>query len=211
MCREALRILSDAEKQLRSCNDRSTWLTAAFLQFSQMGAATTTTELVSPINRNVTHDQEKAVIPSQAPKDSMDPQMVSTRKNIVGSTRIQCMGRKSEAGRFLKANLQLDVVSHNSVICSSPSRLSMGNRVYPCNNQSSSPCEGEGIMPSPKSGGRVDLELINSGTNRYSLEQNSAASVDNIWRKVLGSTRSNVIKQLLRAEGRFLSLSVSEG
>ncbi|KAH7302507.1 hypothetical protein KP509_23G075900 [Ceratopteris richardii] len=32
--RQALRILSEAEKQLRSCNNKTTWLTAALLQFS---------------------------------------------------------------------------------------------------------------------------------------------------------------------------------
>jgi hypothetical protein len=48
-------------------------------------------------------------------------------------------------------------------------------------------------------------------SNTGSAEQQAVGSVDKIWRKVLGSTRSNVINQLLRAEGRFLSLSVTDG
>jgi hypothetical protein len=151
---------------------------------------------------------EKVIVPTTIASkddDGADPLATSAVKNIVGSTRAHCLSRKSsDGGRSLHkaGTLQPDVVGHGNMICCSPSRLSMGSRVHPCNNRSSSVCEAEGAMAGAAK---------STNSDRNSVEQQAVGSVDNIWRKVLGSTRSNVIKQLLRAEGRFLSLSVTDG
>lgn len=192
--RQALRILSDAERQLRSCTDRTTWLTAAFLQFSQIDPSNAppyslgTSVTQSPVNFFDT--SEKETVEGDAKWDSHSPQHAE-RMDRGDQKRLD-----SQSNPF-----------------SSPL---IGNKVHPCNQSPKSAADVDDARTITMAGASkppVVPRASTSGVNRAEQKQASTmstCSMDSIWKKVLDSSRSNVTKQLLRGEAKLLSLSVTE-
>ena len=108
----ALRVLSDVEKQLRSCSDRTTWLTAAFLQLANPDS------LSLPSSRGTSVTRSPGAFRDQSDKDAPN------------SGRRHSWGGKERDSRF---PFQLEYapgepLSKNIDGCGP----SMGKRVYPC-------------------------------------------------------------------------------
>lgn len=182
---QALRVLSDSEKQLRSCSDRTTWLTAAFLQFAS--------------NNACSHpSSSRGTSVTQSPTVFLD----ANEKETLNS---DCTGRRRSWGGKEKwdsdAPLQLDC-AQGQFLCENSSGPYVDNRIYPCDH-------------SPQSCTSVDEKAVCGVPGTTSLSGRSKPSnlnpytMDEVWQKVLHGS-SNVLKQLLQGEGRLVSLSVTE-
>ncbi|KAH7429963.1 hypothetical protein KP509_09G075500 [Ceratopteris richardii] len=195
--RQALKVLSDAERQLRTCSDRTTWLTAAFLQFSQPNTLN---------NANMTlisHD----VSQSQGPINLSD---TSEKETMVGNEKLESETSSQQHERAMSRGNSKK--GHSQSIL--PSGHLIGSKVHPCSI-------------SPKSKINDDLRTMVSSDNRSALpgrvfsgSNNSeqmqvvknprAYSMESIWKKVLANSRSSVVKQLLQGGTKLISISVTE-
>lgn len=186
--RQALKILSDAERQLRSCTDRTTWLTAAFLQFSQSDPSSATpyslgTSITqSPVNFFDT--SEKETPEGDAKWESHSSPQLSER----------AYGGDQKRGHSQS-------VPHSGPL--------VGSKVYPCSHspRSATTDVDDARTVSGASKPPVVPRPFSSGVSTTNM---SSCSMDSIWRKVLENSHSNVVKQLLRGEAKLVSLSVTE-
>ncbi|KAH7299723.1 hypothetical protein KP509_24G026300 [Ceratopteris richardii] len=77
---EALRVLSDLEKQLRSCTDRTTWVTAAFLQLAGNSSCPGS-------SRSTSMPQSPKLLLGGADKDILNPSSTGRRCSWGGNER----------------------------------------------------------------------------------------------------------------------------
>ncbi|MCO5591358.1 hypothetical protein L7F22_045340 [Adiantum nelumboides] len=189
--RQALKILSEAERQLRSCTDRTTWLTAAFLQFSQTDPSTATpcslgTSIAqSPVNFFDT--SEKETVEGDAKWESHSSPQIS---------------EKAYRGDYKRGHSQS--VPHSGPL--------IGSKVHPCSHSPKSATDVDDVRAmSGASRPPIVPRAFPSGLNNSDQRQVSTnMPIDSIWRKVVENSRSNVVKQLLRGEAKLVSLSVTE-
>lgn len=213
--RQALRVLSEAEKQLRSCSDRTTWLTAAFLQFapsdsgllppSSLGTSVTQ----SPVNFLDTSEKETLELDYTGTRQSWDAE---DKWDSRSQLQLQYMSASNGGPSNMDGVMHKRLDTHNHHFSSSFT----GNKIYPCDQ---SPQSGL-IAKEMKVGATGNLpsdapRTYSSGVSKSDHREISTLSpctMDNIWTKVLEGSRSNVnvLKQLLRGEGKLLSLSVTE-
>ncbi|KAH9330643.1 hypothetical protein KI387_002751, partial [Taxus chinensis] len=208
--RRALRILSEAEKQLRASNDRTTWLTAALLQFAPgrsllLPNSTGTSVIQSPITlRNM---NERGVLyfdsPTRQKWEEKNPDshleqldlMTMTKPGMAkinGSTKtlsfMNCHGEKK--GRPIS---NLHVCNQTLDYSPASSGFVGGFTVH----------ERVGCLPLNKDdcGESCQTEIKHIDKNK----------LDEIWKRTIEECRSGTLKQLLQTEGKLVSVSAAEG
>ncbi|MCO5554892.1 hypothetical protein L7F22_008430 [Adiantum nelumboides] len=178
--KQALKILSDAEKQLRSCSDRTTWLTAAFLQFAP---------------------NEPCLLPSSSRGTSVVPSPMT----LFETSEKETLDPKSWGGDerwdpFLQHQPEAAPSSPRG-----PCRIeSVIQRHYNSNHDNDSGTFFQDCEISVRASGRL-RETFHRESNTA-----SPCTMDSIRKKVLKGTRSNMLRQLLQEESRLVSIAVNE-
>ncbi|KAL3700077.1 hypothetical protein R1sor_018099 [Riccia sorocarpa] len=193
--RQALKILSEAEKQLRTSSDQATWLTAAILQFapdrSYQPSSVETSVLASPVAQlNDTSEKEtvgESVHPwtseEQYPYNGDDNRDI--RDGGDGPKRSDGMSSYVEAKVYPAESPLVTGVS------TSPGDRRSGR---PSNARSDEP-----LLP-----GSID----DLAQKDYTVM--SQRKLEEVWQRVIQGSRSNVSKQLLQGRGKLLSLLLAE-
>lgn len=183
-------ILSEAEKQLRSCSDRTTWLTAAFLQFAPKEPC-----LLPSSSRGTSVTESPITFVDIIEKETLDPASATTRLLSWGGDEgweSHSLSKKDHANGGLQ-KLTDNHTPHFSGAFSD-------NRIHPCDQSPQSRTSKR----ERQSSGRAS-----PGTGENTTM--SPSTMDGIWRKVLQGNRSNGLKQILQGKGKLVSLSVTEG
>eukprot|EP01018_Ginkgo_biloba_P023092 Gb_02960 [translate_table: standard] len=200
--RRALKILADAEKQLRVSNDQTTWLTAALLQFGSgrshlVPTSSGNSVTQSPValkERNLKGllyfdssarqvlDKEKQF---EAPLEQLDSKMMSKSR----------MGKKNHS--LKKSNF---MYYHEA------------NKGVPVSNIEA---QTHILDYSPVLSGRgrdlpIDID-DNSESGQTEFSCMSPGKLDDIWRRTIEECRSNTVGQFLHAQGKLVSVSMGEG
>lgn len=192
--KQVLMILSEAEKQLRSCSDRTTWLTAAFLQFAPKEPC-----LLPSSSRGTSVTQSPITLVGTSEKETLDPDSATTRLSWGGDERWESHSlSKKDHPDSLQGALKLDGGLQKQTDNHVPhfSGPFSDNRIHPC-DQSPQSRTSKG-------------EIQSAGTDQRENSTMSASTMDSIWRKVLQGSRSNGLKQILQGKGKLVSLSVTE-
>ncbi|KAJ6830337.1 protein STICHEL-like 4 [Iris pallida] len=175
--RQALKTLSEAEKQLRMSNDKSTWLTAALLQLAPDQQYTLPTSSTysslnhSPIGVNCTSQRD-------LPRNSADG-----REDLLSSDRgllRAAVGNPSNTGAnsLVQDNRKRGITSYI-----------IGKR------------NGDNALESPI---RYAEATITNGGSKCGR---SCKDYERIWRVVLDNVQSETVKQFLFQEGNLISVS----
>ncbi|KAI5064851.1 hypothetical protein GOP47_0019546 [Adiantum capillus-veneris] len=183
---QALKVLSDLEKQLRSCSDRTTWLTAAFLQLASNNSHPSS-------SRGTSVAQSPAAFLNTSERETL---------NFDGAARRYSWGGKEKWD--VHDLLQMDLQQEHSQ-CENSSGLYMDNRIYPCDHspQSVTSIDEKAVC---KLQGRTARDTPDDNCSTL-----SPCSMNEIWQKVVYGSSSNGLKQLLQGEGKLVSLSIAEG
>ncbi|MCO5567674.1 hypothetical protein L7F22_021368 [Adiantum nelumboides] len=178
---QALKVLSDLEKQLRSCSDGTTWLTAAFLQLASNNSHPSS-------SRGTSIAQSPATVLNASERDTL---------NFDGAGRRYSWGGKEKWDSH--EPLQLDDQREHS-LCENSSGPYMDNRIYPCDHspQSVTSFNEKAVCKLPGRTHNDDCSTL------------SPRSVNEIWQKVVHGNSSDVLKQLLQ-ESKLVSLCIAEG
>lgn len=191
--RRALKILSEAEKQLRVSNDQTTWLIAALLQFGcgrslllPTSAGTSVTQ--SPVA--VKERNENGFLYSDSSsRQVLDKQQFGTSLEQLDSTVL-----KSSAGNKNNSLKKAQIMYSNE-----------GNKGTQIHASGCSPVLGgcEGNFP----------RSINDNSDAAQPELSclSPAKLDDIWRRTIEECRSNTLRQLLHTQAKLVSVFIGEG
>eukprot|EP00250_Pteridium_aquilinum_P018606 c24136_g1_i1 orf=399-3839(-) len=199
--KQVLKILSEAEKQLRSCSDRTTWLTAAFLQFAPKESCHQPS-----LSQGTSVTQSPITLVDTSKKEMLDPDF-TTRLSWGGDEKwdSRSLSRKDYTGS-LQGGSKLDGGQQKQMDnCGHHFSGPFGdNRIHPCD-----------LSPQSRSSipERQSVGYASPGNGRTAQRKGSTMSpstVDSIWKKVLQGSRSNSLKQLLHGKGKLVSLSVTE-
>ncbi|XP_022724655.1 protein STICHEL-like isoform X2 [Durio zibethinus] len=180
--KDALKLLSEAEKQLRVSSDRSTWFTATLLQLGSLPSS------------DLTQSGRGWRQSSKTTKD--DP----------SSTSREAIAYKEKSGTLYVPWKSTSPASlHKSVNGNSNHQVELVPRIdgYGSNSK---PSYGR-IMNSGALPAACDNNL---GGNMILACQNSE-KLDDIWAKCIDKCHSKTLRQLLHANGKLLSLSEDEG
>lgn len=185
--RIAMKTLSEAEKQLRTSNDRTTWLIAALLQlgpdrsFMFPGSCVGTSVTQSPIalDENEAADFEHRSSGRQTWTDRDAQNLASNNKS----------GHSYGAYEHEKAHWTQETV-HGKAL---PDRSSM---------QAETPSKPSKGLEKP----HFEVELLDESINSL-----SPSKLNDIWCKVVERCQSNPLRQLLYASVKLISISISEG
>ncbi|CAM6067633.1 unnamed protein product [Sphagnum tenellum] len=208
--RQALKILLESEKQLRVSHDRPTWLTAALLQFapdrSYVPSSVDTSMAPSPI----AFETLETVIP----REPYTPRLANFRDIEV----------HRHQAHYRHPQLQPQM-SHMAYYQNEEERLqsltpSEGRRCVQSVIAQSEAKVHPAHSPLLKARNSSSEEVLQSSSNLlYDGHQVLAKSCDfhllghgelkDLWTKVLHSYRSDVLRQLMQAEGSLVSLSVA--
>jgi DNA polymerase III gamma/tau subunit len=210
--RQALKILLESEKQLRVSHDRPTWLTAALLQFapdrSYVPSSVDTSMAPSPI----AFETLETVIPRE-PYTPRLPNFrdIEVHRHQAHYRHPQLQPQMSHMAYYQNEEERLQSLTPSegrrcvqSVIAQSEAK------VHPAHS------------PLLKARNSSSEEVLQSSSNLlYDGHQVLAKSCDfhllghgelkDVWTKVLHSYRSDVLRQLMQAEGSLVSLSVANG
>lgn len=188
--RQALRILSEAEKQLRTSSDQPTWLTAALLQFapdrSYQPSSVETSVLASPVAQLNDTSEKETVGESVQPWTSEEQIHFNPDDSRDGGD-----GRRRNSGTYVEAKVHPAESPLATGVSTSPGERRSGR---PSNARSDEP-----LLP-----GCID-DLTQKD---YTVM--SQRKLDEVWQRVIQGCRSNVLKQLLQAQGKLLSLLLAE-
>ncbi|CAI9087836.1 OLC1v1022016C1 [Oldenlandia corymbosa var. corymbosa] len=176
--RQALKTLSEAEKQLRMANDRLTWLTAALLQLapdrqyvlpSSSGDTSFNHSPLVPNNANIRERPRRSSAEhTEIPKTDRVLSAQVRMENVQSTT-----SRDFDDGRRKGTNLDRRVVAGNT-------------RAQHIHGHSS------------------DKHKVNSGKSQGSFH----SEIEEIWLDVLGRIQVNSIRQFLFQEGKLISVSL---
>ncbi|CAH2045736.1 unnamed protein product [Thlaspi arvense] len=180
--KHALKLLSEAEKQLRVSNDRSTWFTATLLQLGSMPSPGTT------------HTGSSSRRQSSRATDD-DPSSISR----------EVMAYKQRKGglHFSKSASPTSIRKRSgshSREAKSFSRV-IDNSCYKSSSSSSQVQESEASIASHD----------NSTASTMMLTQKSSEKLNDLWRKCIERCHSKTLRQLLYAHGKLISISEVEG
>lgn len=200
--RRALKILSEAEKQLRVSNDQTTWLTAALLQFGSgrsllvpTSAGTSATQSPAAIKERNNYgllysgsssrqllNNKKLFEPSQELSDSMAMQKpgVGNGNGSLNQGHIVLFNESNKGIPVSKIKAQVHSVSCSPGLGHSGRSFSDGIND---NNDSAQP----------------QLSCI------------SPSKLDELWRRTIEECHSNTLRQLLCKQGKLLSVSMGKG
>ena len=180
--KHALKLLSEAEKQLRTSSERSTWFTATLLQLGSMPSpdltqsgssrrqsCKTTEDDPSSASRDATASKHKSDL-QYMPRKSTSP--VSQQKAVNGNSGHQKDISSNIDGLSLKSKpSNRPVIDDGSTIVSSDD-LMVGNAMFRC---------------------------IDSG------------KLHDIWARCIGRCHSKTLRQLLHNHGKLVSICEVEG
>lgn len=182
--RQALKTLSEAEKQLRMSNDRLTWLTAALLQLApdqqyMLPSSSADTSLNhSPLGLNSTGGRER---PRRSNVEHND--MPNIARGLSTKVRIDNLQAGSSSDTYYNAKMKggtsLDRKGH----------------------------AGSGMVPQQTFGVSGHKNRVNSkqfpGKFRKEIEE--------IWLEVLEKIKINTIREFMYQEGKLISVSFGAG
>ncbi|XP_057978100.1 protein STICHEL [Malania oleifera] len=179
--KNALRLLSEAEKQLRVSSERSTWFTAMLLQLGSVPSSDFTQSSSSRRQSSKTTDDD----PSSASREA------AAQKQKADS---QCMPRKSTS-----SSLSLPYhgnYTHQGDLLSPADNFSFNSRPThsPLVNGSASAASYDDFMV-----GNMIFRCINS------------EKLVDIWGRCIERCHSKTLRQLLHAHGKLVSISEVEG
>lgn len=211
--RQALKVLSESEKQLRVSNDRPTWLTAALLQFapdrSYLPSSVDTSMAPSPI----AFDTFEKITTG----DPDTPRLPPSGDTTADQHKLAQSAPKEVAPKFPR--VAYSEKDKEKVQSSLNAYLEGRKRGLPCGNQQD---EGNYVHPT-----RSPLALGPAArtTHPYSLVPFDPShfvgtrdfrvlarrDLEDVWLKVLDGCRSNVLRELLHSNGTLMSLFVAQG
>lgn len=198
--RQALKTLSEAEKQLRFSNDRTTWLTAALLQLApdqsymlpSSSPGTSCTQ--SPVGLNYTSEKERAYRESLVAKREH-------RYNHINHT-----GKDYSTKRY-------SISTRNA---GDPSSSNHGGSK--AKGQSSTLLKGQKGFDGDMDFKTIGKKAVPASSSAYSVDNSEAggrqvicrspSKLGDIWEKVLEKIHSNRLKQFMHIEGKLFSLSL---
>ncbi|KAI5064940.1 hypothetical protein GOP47_0019635 [Adiantum capillus-veneris] len=224
--RQALKILSEAEKQLRSCNNKTTWLTAALLQFCPPDSA---------FHLNDSHNHEAAQSSSmgtsltQSPNALLDTSEKETADNPCYSItnvkppwdishKWQDEPREdSERCEDIEKTENLDNVDftridpHSKISDYTPPVdvaipcYGMYHRSPSVHSNHHVRVESESCLQ--KNSIAAEIACVNYGCGNKNSTQVTPSSMDGLWKQIL---ESSILTDILSGQGKLVSLSVSE-
>ncbi|KAE8696135.1 2-C-methyl-D-erythritol 4-phosphate cytidylyltransferase [Hibiscus syriacus] len=179
--KDALKLLSEAEKQLRVSSERATWFTAALLQLGSLPSPDLTQLGSSRRQSSKTTEDELQSISREAIAYKL-------------KSRTHCVPWRSTSASLHKSvngnsNPQGELVSRIDGY-SSNSRTSYGQYM---------------------DGGAFPSAHDNNLNGSMILACRNSEKLDDIWAKCINKCHSKTLRQLLHAHGRLLSLSEKEG
>ncbi|KAI5055183.1 hypothetical protein GOP47_0030328 [Adiantum capillus-veneris] len=179
--KQVLKILSDAEKQLRFCSDRTTWLTAAFLQFSP---------------------NEPCMLPSSSRGTSVVPSPMT----LFDTSEKETLDPKSWGGdERWDPSLPLQPEVAPSSLRGGPCRIEVvSQRQCDTNNNHDSGTFFQDCEMSVPAADRLREKIHRESSTA------SPCTMDSIWKKVVQGIHSSMPRQLLQEEGKLISIAVSE-
>lgn len=179
---QALKILSDAEKQIRLSSERSTWFTAALLQ------------LGSGHNSEITQSRSSS---KQSPKATSETVMEAVRESSASRTTSHPLFNF----RGSKKTLDLRTTSGHS----SPQGLaSLSSRMRPNDNLIYGECRSADRV-------LVDSAQTSNSSERRPIINGSSDNLVRIWRKCIENCHSKTLRQLLCDHGKLASVKECEG
>lgn len=209
--RMAMKTLSEAEKQLRVSNDRTTWLTAALLQlgpdrscmFPTSCAGTSVTQspvALDDMGENEAGDFEHMSSGRQTWDDdgnhgqNVSSEMVSSKAEINGENR-RHIPSNHEASWSMKRSNEMSSMKV-------PRKLPQDRSTH----SRSSPRPPQPLEKQPYDEDLSDdfMEDTNSG------QMLSSSKLDEIWCRVVEKCQPLPLRQLLHAHGKLISISMSE-
>ncbi|KAL4387818.1 hypothetical protein GQ457_09G008350 [Hibiscus cannabinus] len=178
--KDALKLLSDAEKQIRVSSERSTWFTATLLQLGSLPSPDLT---------------QSGSSRRQSSKTTEDDLQSILREAIPYKTKsgTQCVPRKSTTASL-----------HKSVNGNSNRQRELVSKIdgYGSNTKSS--------QSQYMDGGAVPSAHDNNLNGNMMLACRNSEKLDDIWAKCINKCHSKTLRQLLHAHGRLLSLAENE-
>ncbi|KAI5070375.1 hypothetical protein GOP47_0014718 [Adiantum capillus-veneris] len=190
--RTALKILSEAEKQLREASkDRTTWLTAALLRFgpdrpSKVAVSSTTASLTpSPVSRSARASKKLHESKGSSRWRRETRRKCAPKRTVPTNERRTHVSSRRRASRPIKPGYEIQVHPTDQ---SSPHDAS---REFSTTESS--------VAESPFS---------NEGSRRHSSFK-SPGNLRSIWLNVLEACGSKPLRQLLQYHGKLLAMSFS--
>ncbi|CAM6082787.1 unnamed protein product [Calypogeia fissa] len=202
--RGALKILSEAEKQLRLSSDQPTWLTAALLQFapdrSFQPSSLETSVVASPVQAfNDTSEKETGESAQPWTSEELTQPQLEIARGEVMPAREQRLSSLYREKRKKKG------------IVSSYAEAKVHPAESPVTNKFGSP---EDRLSGRPSNAKSDTPLLPGNVdspNQRDFTVMSHRKLEEVWQRVLHGSRSNVLRQLLQGQGKLLSLLVADG
>ncbi|XP_039045904.1 protein STICHEL-like isoform X2 [Hibiscus syriacus] len=178
--KDALKLLSEAEKQLRFSSERSTWFTATLLQLGSLPSPDLT---------------QSGSSQRQSSKTTVDDLQSISREAIAYKLKsgTQCVPWKSTSASLHKS------VNGNS--------NRQGELVSRIDGYGSNSKNYHGLY---MDGGAVPSAHDNSLNGNMILVCRNSEKLDDIWAKCINKCHSKTLRQLLHAHGRLLSLTENE-
>jgi len=179
---QALRILSDAEKQIRLSSERSTWFTAALLQ------------LGSGHNSEITQSRSSS---KQSAKATSETMMEAVRESSASRTTSHHLSTFPDSKKIV----DLKTTSGHS----SPQGLaSLSSRMRPNENMIYAECRSvdRALLESAQTGISSEQKAMNCGISD---------NLTRIWRKCIENCHSKTLRQLLYDHGKLASVKECEG
>ncbi|XVF26406.1 hypothetical protein REPUB_Repub14bG0013700 [Reevesia pubescens] len=180
--KDALKLLSEAEKQLRVSSERSTWFTATLLQLGSLPS------------------------PDLTQSSSSRRQSSKTTEDDPSSTSREVIAFKKKSGtRYMPWKPTSPASLHKSANGNSNHQSELVSRIDGYGSNSKYP-RGQ-IMD----GGAVPAACDNNLSGNMILACRNSEKLDDIWVKCIDKCHSKTLRQLLHAHGMLLSLAEDEG
>jgi len=179
---QALRILSDAEKQIRLSSERSTWFTAALLQ------------LGSGHNSEITQSRCSS---KQSAKATSETMMEAVRESSASRTTSHQLSTFPDSKKIV----DLKTTSGHS----SPQGLaSLSSRMRPNENMIYGECRSVDRT-------LLDSAQISISSEQKAMNSGISDNLTRIWRKCIENCHSKTLRQLLYDHGKLASVKEWEG
>ncbi|KAK8608583.1 hypothetical protein V6N13_024003 [Hibiscus sabdariffa] len=178
--KDALKLLSEAEKQLRVSSERSTWFTATLLQLGSLPSPDLT---------------QSGSSRRQSSKTTEDDLQSISREAIAYKPKsgTQCVPWKSTSASL-----------HKSVNGNSNRQGEFMSSIDGCGSNSKT---SHGLY---MDGGAIPSAHDNNLNGNMILAGRNSKKLDDIWAKCINKCHSKTLRQLLHAHGRLLSLTENE-
>lgn len=201
--RQALRVLSEAEKQLRVSNDRATWLTNALLQFAPdrsflPSSADTSVSPVAPENTEATPEEtgmsrrfpiEEEIHPQNSFQNSQAPEPV------FGRTLMSYLENRRRSQPEAKVHPSESPAEHATTLAERKLEEAWAKET-----QQAEPDENnEDDLEEPRPLHTGELHIF------------SRQNMDEVWSRVIRACRSKNLRNHLQMYGRLVSVGVADG